>query len=224
MRNESKSSKIKKIISLVKNLPYFSFDNLATIEKDRFYLKVLFSRYEKAGKSIRLKRGFYVTKDYIENLQKHQRYSLYLEFLANVLYTPSYLSLEYILYQHNLLSEVPNNFTLVTKNKTAYFSNAFGNFFYHKVKDKLFLGFEIIKENDFIIYRATKSKALFDYLYLRKNVLINKKTVEELRLNINNLDKKDINELRKYFKIESSKKMTKIYYWLIKIWKQQKYF
>jgi len=210
MRN-NKKTKIGNIISLVEKLPYFNFDDLVGIEKDRTYLKIIFSRYEKTGKLMRLKRGFYVTKEYIDDIQKKGAFSSYTEFLANILYQPSYLSLDYILYQNNLLTEVPNNFTSVTRNKTMSFSNNFGNFFYHKVKDKLFCGFEMVEENNYTVWRATKAKALFDYLYLRRNILTNKKAVKELRLNSDNLTKSDIRELRKYLKIEGSKKMEEIF-------------
>lgn len=210
MRN-NKKTKIGNIISLVEKLPYFNFDDLVGIEKDRTYLKIIFSRYEKTGKLMRLKRGFYVTKEYIDDIQKKGAFSSYTEFLANILYQPSYLSLDYILYQNNLLTEVPNNFTSVTRNKTMSFSNNFGNFFYHKVKDKLFCGFEMVEENNYTVWRATKAKALFDYLYLRRNILTNKKAVKELRLNSDNLTKSDIKELRKYLKIEGSKKMEEIF-------------
>lgn len=209
MRNEF-SSKIKKIISLIEKLPYFGLDNLTGVEGNKTYLKILFSRYEKAGKLIRLKKGLYVAKECIDDIQKKGIFSFYTEFISSILYQPSYLSMEYVLYKHNLLTEVPNNFTCISTNKTMHFHNKFGNFFYHKVKDNLFCGFEIIKKNNFIVYEATKAKALFDHLYLRKNHLIGKKAFEELRLNMENFNKRDKKELKKYFKTEGSKRMKEI--------------
>lgn len=215
MRNDN-NIKIKKIISLAEKLPYFSFSDLTPIEKNKTYLKILLSRYEKKEKLFRLKKGFYTTKGFIDQSQKSNIFSSYVEFLANILYQPSYLSLDYILYRHNLITEIPVNFTSITVKKTAKFSNNFGNFFYHKIKESLFLGFQIIKEGDFTIFRATKAKALFDYLYLRKNLLINKKTIEELRLNMHNFSKSDFKELENYSEIEGSKKMKEILNWLWK--------
>ncbi len=209
MRND-KEPKIKKIIALAEKLPYFSYDNLAGIETNRAYLKILFSRYKKAGKLIRLKKGVYATKGYIDKVEKSGRLAYYSEFITGILYKPSYLSLDYVLYEHNFLTEIPGNFTLVAKNKTARFSNLFGNFFYHKIKNSLFTGFEIIKKGDFVIYKATKAKALFDFLYLRKNHIIGKESFKELRLNLDNLSAKDKKEIGKYAKIEGSKKMAEI--------------
>ncbi len=210
MRNTN-VPKINKIISLVENLPYFNFSDIVPVEKNKTYLKVLFSRYEKKEKLFRLKKGFYTTKEYVDQSQKSNIFSSYLEFLANILYQPSYLSLDYILYRYNLITEMPVNFTSITIKKTAKFSNKFGNFFYHKIKDSLFLGFQIIKEADFTLFKATKAKALFDFLYLRKNSLIDKRAVEELRLNLNNFNKSDLKEFEKYFQLEGSKKMEEIF-------------
>jgi len=118
--------------------------------------------------------------------------------------------LDYVLYGHNILTDIPKNFTSVTKNKTAIFRNKLGVYFYHKIKDELFCGFEIIKEGDFTILKATKAKALFDYLYLRKNIVANKEAFNELRLNLENLTEKDREEFEKYVKIDGSKKMKEI--------------
>lgn len=213
MGNE-KNSKISRIMTLVKKLPYFSLEDFAGIEKDRHYLKILFSRYEKSGKIIRLKKGVYTTKEYVDEIEKRGEISNFVEFLANILYFPSYLSLEYVLYQHNLLTEIPKNFTSITLKKTNSFSNKFGNFFYHKIKKELFCGFEIAKEGDFIIYKATKAKALFDFLYLRKNEILNKESFKELRLNLGELKRKEKKELENFVKLEGSKKMREIFSFL----------
>ncbi|MBU3925368.1 hypothetical protein KKB43_03020 [Patescibacteria group bacterium] len=209
MRNNT-NSKIKEIFSLVKSLPYFGFDNLAGIEKNRVYLKILFYRYKKAGKLIGLKKGVYVSREYIDKIEKSGTVGFYAEFIANILYIPSYLSLEYVLYEHNILTEIPVNITSISKNKTARFSNEFGNFLYHKIKSDLFTGFTIVKKGDFIIFKATKAKALFDFLYFRKNLIMDRKAFLELRLNLENLNKKDLSELKKYINIEGSKKMKEI--------------
>ncbi|MEK9165554.1 MAG: type IV toxin-antitoxin system AbiEi family antitoxin domain-containing protein [Patescibacteria group bacterium] len=209
MRNNN-NSKINEIILAAKKLPCFTLDDLAAFETNKTYLKILLGRYAKAGKIIRLKKGFYVTKEYIDNLEKKGHFSYYLDFLNGILYEPSYLSLEYVLYRHNLLTDVPYNFTAVTKNKTAIFTNKFGNFLYYKIKDSLFCGFELVKEGEFTFLRATKTKALFDFLYLRKKILPVKEAVKELRLNVENLNRADIKDLKKYASLEGSKKIKEI--------------
>lgn len=209
MRN-SNISKIETIVRYAKKLPYFNFDDLIGVEDDRNYLKVLFSRYESAGKLIRLKRGVYTTSEYVENIKKISAFSSFVEFIGNILYEPSYLSLEYVLYQHNILTEIPQNFTFMSTKKTAAFSNKYGNFFYHKIVKKLFCGYEIKKENNFIIKKATKAKALFDYLYLRQSQIISSPSFSELRLNLDGFAKKDKDEFKKFLIIGGSRKMREV--------------
>ncbi len=215
MRNEY-NSKIQKILGLGKRFPLFSFDTFSSIEKNRVYLKILFARAVKSGKIIRLKKGFYVTREYIENIRKNQRLSAYIEFLANDINPHSYLSLEYVLYRYNILTEIPVNYTSITENKTKSFSNDLGVFLYHKIKKELFCGYSIKKEGDYSIAEASKSKALFDFLYLRKNSLMDISAIKELRLNLEGFSSKDILEFKNYINIEGSKKMKQIFVWLFK--------
>jgi predicted transcriptional regulator of viral defense system len=176
--------------------------------KDRNYLKIIVSRYSKKGEIIRLKKGLYVSKKYIDNLKDESSYG---EFLANVLCKPSYLSLEYVLSEHNLIAELPRSFTSVSLSKKTSFSNAVGRFVYHKIKKDLFSGFKVVKKNGFIILKASKAKALFDFLYFRKNILINKDLIGELRINKENLSSGDWKEFEKYVKIEGSNKIREIF-------------
>ena len=99
------------------------------------------------------------TKEYLSKISPEE-INFYYEFLANVLYSPSYLSLEYVLSEYNIITEFSSNFTLITTNKTNYFSNKLGNFFYHTIKKELFSGFNIYKEGSFTILKASK---LFQY-------------------------------------------------------------
>lgn len=213
MRNNKKRSKT--IIELAEKLPIFTFDDFIGIERNKHYLWLILHRYEKGGKLLRLKKGVYTTTVYVEKMKNRGEIEVFTDFLANFLYSPSYLSLETILYYHNILTEIPVNLTSITKNKTAIFTNRLGNFLYHKIKPSLFEGFEILKSDNFSLRKATKAKALFDFLYLRKNILPNKEAVKELRLNLEHLNRNDINELKKYVILEGSKKLKEIlnYLW-----------
>lgn len=213
MRNGKKS---EKIVDLVERLPIVRIDNLGVSDIEKKYLRVILSRKAKKGEFIRLKKGVYTSKKFVDNCRSKGEYSDFLEFLASEIYAPSYLSLDYILYKNNLLTEIPENFTLVTKNKTAVFSNDFGNFFYHKIKNSLFSGFEIARKNNFLIYKAAKMKALFDFLYLRKNLLGSEAAINELRLNLEDVSEKEKKELLSYVKIEGSAAMKNIYSKLFK--------
>ncbi len=213
MRNNKKRSKT--IIELAEKLPVFTFDDFVGTERDRHYLWLILHRYEKSGKLLRLKKGIYTTTAYVEKMKNRGEIEVFLDFLANFLYSPSYLSLETILYRYNILTEIPVNLTSVTKNKTAIFGNKLGDFLYHKIKPSLFCGFEVSKEGDFSFRKAAKAKALFDFLYLRKNILPSKEAIKELRLNLEHLSRADINEFKKYVILEGSKKMKEILNYLL---------
>ncbi len=160
-----KKSKIGFIFDKIKNLPYFTIDDLASVETDKSYLRILLARYCKTGKLIRLKKGYYAAEEYLKNLAPQNGYA---QFVANLLCAPSCISLDYALNQYGILTEMPVNFTSVAKEKTISFSNRLGNFFYHKIRPDLFCGFETIDEGGFAVERATKAKAVFDYLYFKK--------------------------------------------------------
>jgi predicted transcriptional regulator of viral defense system len=209
--NENKTAKKPEIIKkAINTLPYFCIDNLLAVENNKNYLKILLSRMAKRGEIISLKKGIYVSREYLDNIEKRGYLNDYLEFLPAVLYSPSYLSLEYILSKHSVLSEASYSFTSMSKSKTKKFANKLGIFDYHHLKDDLFMGFEVIKAGDFLIYKASKSKALFDFLYLRKNILLTNEAIKELRLNLENFNSQEIKELKKYVDLENSKKMEKI--------------
>ena len=217
MRNKKEEENLSEnIISLVTKLPYFGIDNLKILKLSPNYLRIILFRLAKRGEIIRLKKGIYASKKMVERMEKENKFSSFLEFLAVKIYSPAYLSLEYVLYENNILTEMPKNFTLITKNKTATFLNRFGVFIYHKLKDKLFLGFTIERANNLLIYKATKAKALFDFLYLRKREILNKEMARELRLNLGEFNSREKKELKSYVDLEGSKKMREIYSFLFR--------
>lgn len=210
--NKEKLSQL--VLKQIANLPYFELGDLAHLDKNKNYIKIILSRLKKRGKIIRLKRGIYASRDYLEKLARKNANSDFAELVSNIIYQPSYLSLEYVLAEHGALTESLKNITAVSSNKTAEFSNEPGYFIYHKIKPVLFAGFKVENKNGFSVLKASKDKALFDYLYFRKNILDNREAAGELRLNLEMFTKKDRAEIKKYIKIEGSKKMEEIFNWL----------
>jgi predicted transcriptional regulator of viral defense system len=204
----------KRILNLVATLPSFGAADLAPVGEEKAYLNIILSRYVKQGMMIRLRKNLYVTKSYLDNTERRGIFSDYVEFAANKLHSPSYLSLDYVLHEHNMLTEIPRNITSVGLRKTENFSNDLGNFIYHKIKEELFIGFKVLKKGNFSILKATKAKALFDFLYLRKRLLMDKRAIEELRLNLGEFTKSDFEELKGYVEIERSTRMKEIINWL----------
>jgi predicted transcriptional regulator of viral defense system len=204
----------KEIMGKVERLPYFTIDNVKIIGAPLYQIRIVLSRLEKRGVIIRLKKGFYTSKKFIENTKMNGMYTPFMEFIATRLYSPSYLSLDYVLYENNLLTEVQVSFTLVTRNKTFSISNGLGRFIYRKIKDDLFCGYRVEKRNGYIYYKADKVKALFDFLYLRKKIILNREMAEELRLNLEAFKRSEIKRLKEYVDQEGSRKIKEIFHFL----------
>ncbi|MBF0103953.1 MAG: type IV toxin-antitoxin system AbiEi family antitoxin domain-containing protein [Deltaproteobacteria bacterium] len=147
-------------------LPFAVFGNevLCDLEWSSAAQNIQLNRWVKSGQLVRLKRGLYTLPSHYQK----QKFSHL--WLANTLYSPSYLSLEYVLSMHDLIPERVEMFTSVSLNKTALFTNKLGRFQYRKVKKNLFFGFEErLDENNFSCLVALPEKALLDLVYLTSN-------------------------------------------------------
>ena len=86
--------------------------------------------------------------------------------IANVLYEPSYLSLEYALNLYGTIPEAVADVTSVTTRKTMRFTNELGIFIYQKIKPQAFRGFKKMGEGRNSFFIAEVEKAVVDFLYL----------------------------------------------------------
>ena len=83
-------------------------------------IKVQISRWEKSGKIIQLKRGFYILAD------EYRKVVVQPQYIASVLKTPSYISLEKALEYYNLIPEAVHVYTSVTSKRAGkYVSKPF---------------------------------------------------------------------------------------------------
>jgi len=190
-------NQINKLAQL-NNASFFNKETLSRITESKDdALSANIRRWIKNGNLIQLKKGLYVVKEYFESLTNKQ---FYVEFLANILKKPSYLSGEYVLQKYSILTESVFAITSVTRKKTRIYQNKFGMFIYSNIKDELFTGFKIINKGVFEIKEATKAKALFDFLYLRlwRIPEITSEIVESYRFNLNELSKEDFVEFESY--------------------------
>lgn len=143
MKNESLAHKI---LTRVAGLPYFSVDNLKNLGEPDYQIKIALARLFKKCVLIRLKKGLYVAKEYVDEIKINEMLNSYIEFISTKIYELFYLSLAYVFYAANILTEIPVNFAFVTKNKTLMTYNKLGRFIYHKIKDHLFCGFQVKKQ------------------------------------------------------------------------------
>lgn len=191
---------------------YFTLNQLALAFKNKKNALVYVSRWLKNKKIIKIREWIYISSEKFLEISLSGKTSSFIEYIGtNLIYSPSYLSLEYVLYENNIITENVYNITLVTSKKTAKFSNNFWIFNYRTIKKDFFWDFEIIKKDWFLIYKATKEKALFDYFYLKTDIIFNLDYFKELRLNIENIDTKKFEKLIiKY----PSPKMKKVFIYL----------
>jgi hypothetical protein len=122
-----------------------------------------------------------------------------LHILANEL-NYSYISLEYALSYYQMIPDVAQTITSISKDRNEKIHNEFGSFVYQKIAKDLFLDYILVKsENEKRYFRiATPEKALFDLVYLRQD-LQTKNDFESLRLT-----------LPKDFKISKIKKLSSL--------------
>lgn len=138
--------------------------------------------------------------------------------LSNIIYGPSYLSFEFALYYYGLIPENVYAYTSATclKKKTKNYTTIFGNYSYQDIPVKAFpFGINIIKENRYTIYIATKEKALCDVLYSRHPVNNIKEIkcllIDDLRIDENDLKNLNINDIKEMSSLYKCKNIYLLY-------------
>lgn len=146
----------KKVIGF----PIIPSADLLLFEGKRQAARNQLNRWLNKGLIIKLRRGLYVLN---ENDRKINPSGVY---LANQLYAPSYISLEYALGFYGLIPERVKSVTSVTAKKTARFTNILGVFTYQHIKAEALRGYEAVKDkNGFDFLIASPEKAIVDFLY-----------------------------------------------------------
>ena len=149
------------LLSLVAGQSYFDLATLVQLSGEpRTKLRTQLSRWVKAGKLLPLRRGMYAPAE------NYRTDAINPAELANQLYRPSYLSLEWALGFHGLIPEMVVTYTSVTSQAPQHFDNAFGRFDYRHVKQAAFFGMVTTTIQGQQVMLATPEKALLDYWYL----------------------------------------------------------
>jgi hypothetical protein len=146
--------------------PEFDYVFLTSLFGDYARPRQEISRLLKSGAIVRVKKGLYVAPT-----DSGAPYSK--EILANLIYGPSYISLESALRIHRLIPERVDELTSVTCNRDKTFKTPVGIFSYRYLRPSLFaLGVtqaEVGDSRHFLL--ATPEKALIDKVWFaRKNI------------------------------------------------------
>ncbi|MDP2966866.1 MAG: hypothetical protein Q8N87_00370 [bacterium] len=153
----------------------------------------LLHRYKKREFILQIKRGLYVFPDALPP-------DVY---VANKLYSPSYISLEFALSYHGIIPETVYEITSVTAKATRRFETLGKIFSFRKIKKAAYTGYEVQKQQGMSFYIADAEKAFVDANYLR---LMNRQKP------ISRFDRKKINpdKALRYAKLFGNAKLTSI--------------
>ncbi len=117
----------------------------------------LLYRYTKKGFIIRLKRGLYSFPDA----------AIPEPYIANRLYEPSYVSLEFALAYYGIIPEIVYEITSVTPKATCSWKVCGKIYSYRRIKQSVFGGYTIVQQQGYSFAMAEPAKALVDAHYFR---------------------------------------------------------
>lgn len=185
-----------------KHIEKFEVFSLLDIKKyyPNFDNRRLFEWQEK-GYLIKIRNGWYCFSD----IAKGELFTFY---IANRIYSHSYISLESALSYHNIIPEAVYSVCSVSTNKTMFFNTHVGEFIYNTIKPNLFWGYEILDHNGKPIKIATAEKAILDFLYLRKQY-ITIDELRELRFSLENISKEKLISYVEEYKSHTLEKRVK---------------
>lgn len=165
-------------------------------------------RWEKKGYLVKIKQGYYTLSGKDINRD-------FLYYVANRIYSPSYISLEMALSFYNLIPEEVFQITSVSTKKTNNFNTPLGNFNYRHIKPSIHFGYKLLeyeKKHNIII--AEPEKALLDYLYFNTQLRLNE-DFKEIRINrtefVDQINLEKFNTYLDAFENKSLVKRTKIF-------------
>lgn len=117
----------------------------------------LLHRYTKRGLILKVKRGLYALPDFLPPDT----------YIANRLYSPSYVSREFALSYHGIIPETVYELTSVSTKASRRFEALGKVFTYRRIKREAFTGYATVRQNGFSFRIADAEKAFVDALYYR---------------------------------------------------------
>lgn len=181
--------------------PIFTLTDLKIIFSNQPISSKQLSRWQESGYILKLKNGVYLLADYQSSVHPF--------LISNVLYQPSYVSMESALYEYGFIPDVTQSITSVSAKKTWSAEVLGSRFDYKKIKRDCFIGYGASKYLNYDVMMAEPEKALADFCYFNKSRLKNKSQIVESRFNYENLKQKiDKEKLRRYAALFNSKALN----------------
>lgn len=179
---------------LLKSIPYEEFDYQTLLDAVRGYARprMKISAMLAKGDIIRVKKGLYILGEPL------RRRPFCRELLANLIYGPSYISLEYALHYHGLTPERVEAVTSVTCGRSRTFATPVGTFSYRMIPLEAFrTGMDRVELDDgrsFLV--AIPEKALADRIVADRGAGIStQKELHEYLLSSLRIDPAGLREL-----------------------------
>jgi hypothetical protein len=203
------------ILSAFENIPYFTLQGFRQVAggavSNDHHARIVLYRWVKAGHLIPIKKGVYMHRRFYE---QHRQDPAFSPVVCAILLPQSYLSLEFVLQQHNILTEITYPVTAVTIKNTHTITNPLGTYVYRHIKPVLYRGYQLAEAYGIPYAQASLAKALFDYLYLRPlpgNIASQSfDLAEDLRLNLGEFSPVERKEFAGYISSSGMVKMRKI--------------
>jgi hypothetical protein len=119
---------------LIKSIPYEEFDYQTLLDSVHGYAqpRMKISGMLAKGDIVRVKKGLYILGESL------RRGPFCRELLANLIYGPSYVSLEYALHYHGLIPERVETVTSVTCGRSRTFDSPVGTYSYRMIPMEAF--------------------------------------------------------------------------------------
>lgn len=155
---------------------------------------------------IKIKNGLYMFNNRMDSVDAIE--------LSQLIYEPSYISMESALRYYNFIPEMVYAITCVTTKANRNFKNVAGNYIYSHIKPELFFGYIPIKTKYGYYYVAEPEKAVLDFIYLKLSQINNDDEFNELRLNLSEIsstiNKKKFNQYLNVFNIKKMSEVAKL--------------
>lgn len=182
--------KFNEFVKIYKDTPLIDASTFALYSKDSRHLRRQVREWVEKEYLLPLKKGLYLFSPVYRKIELSPL------FIANFLFSPSYLSMEYALGFYDLIPERVTVFTSATTKKTSIFENILGRFEYRTLKKDLFFGFKKGVDTGQEFFIALPEKTLLDYFYLNPQLKGSFSELESLRLQ--NLEILNLKTLQSY--------------------------
>ena len=210
--------KFEELIKNFQKLPFFSFKEALALSGDSpEQFKNQLSAWTRAGKTERVRRGYYILSDAYRKFEPSAYY------VSNELYRPSYISLYTALQFYGLIPEAVSVIQAVTPLHGMEWSSSMGSFQYRCVKQDKFWGYRKVEgdregrgQNNFLI--AEPEKALLDFFYLQEGQWLAERIKQMRFQSQETLDMDKLDEFRARF---NSPKVTRAVGNLVKYFKEE---